>query len=172
VDEANEQYGLKSSSPCIDTGGETASEANGNESGDHIGNARGFDGDGFGAISGDASEYDMGAFEAPFNGAVTDSREVARLEHSGDPNADFIFDLSEVLRVIQLYNAGSFGCEADTEDGYAPTSDDTTCDAHSSDYIDSDFNISLSELLRTLQLFNLTGYYLCPGITEDNFCGV
>jgi hypothetical protein len=172
VDEASEQYGLKSSSPCVDTGGETATEVNGNESGDHIGNPRGFDGDGFGAISGDGSEYDMGAFEAPYNGAVTDGREVPRLEHAADVNADNIFDLSEVLRVIQLYNAGVFGCGVGTEDGFDPTSTDTDCDTHSTDYVDGDFSISLSELLRTLQLFNLSGYYLCPGMTEDDFCGV
>ncbi len=172
IDEANERYGLKPSSPCIDTGGSTASGLNGSETVDHVGNTRGFDGDGFGAISGDASEYDMGAFEAPFDGAVTDSREVPRLEHAGDSNSDFTFNLSEVLRVIQLYNAGSFGCAEDTENGYDPTSDETACDAHSSDYLGGDFIITLSELLRTLQLFNLAGYYLCPGFSEDDFCGV
>jgi hypothetical protein len=172
VSEANEQYGLKPGSPAIDTGGEAASLPNGNEPGDHVGNARGFDGDGFGAISGDGSEYDMGAFEAPFDGSAGDSREVSRLEHSGDTNADFIFDLSEVLRVIQLYNAGSFGCNDGTEDGFDPTGEVVTCDPHSADYEDGDFSLSLSELLRTIQLFNLTGYYLCSGNSEDDFCGV
>lgn len=172
VDEANEVYGLRSTSPAVDTGLDTSASEFGGVTGDFVGNPRGADGDGFGAITGDGSEYDMGAFEAPFNGAVGDSREVPKPEHSGDVNEDFVFDLTELLRIIQLYNAGGYGCALETEDGYEPNGDNALCDPHSTDFADGDFVITLSELLRSLQLFNLGGYYLCPGVTEDNFCGL
>lgn len=171
IDEANEVYGLGSGSPAVDTGRDVSAEPFGGEANDYVGNPRGVDGDGFGAISGDGSEYDLGAFEAPFNGSVPDSREVPKPEHSADVNQDFVFDLSELLRVIQLYNAGGYGCNPATEDGFEPVGDASDCDPHSSDYEGGDFILTLSELLRTVQLFNLRGYYLCPGLNEDNFCG-
>jgi len=172
VNAANEVYGLGLGSQAVDTGRNTSAPEFGGATTDFVGNARGTDGDGFGAISGDFSEYDMGAFEAPYDGAVGDSREVPKPEHSGDTNQDFAFDLSELLRIIQLYNADGFGCAEETEDGFDPTAEDQECDPHSSDYLEEDFIVSLSELLRSVQLYNLSGYYLCPGVTEDDFCGV
>jgi hypothetical protein len=91
--------------------------------------------------------------------------------HAADQNNDNAINLSELLRVIQLYNATLFGCENGTEDGYAPGDSDTGCLPHASDYNPPDWRISLSELLRLIQLFNLGGYAYCPsGGTEDGFC--
>ena len=92
--------------------------------------------------------------------------------HSADSNRDFALDLSETLRVIQLYNADSFSCDAEQEDGFTPFGADClACSAHSADFSPRDCIISLSELLRTIQLFNLGSYISCgcePG--EDGFC--
>ena len=80
--------------------------------------------------------------------------------------------LSELTRVVQLYNAGALRCDAQTEDGYAPGAGDTSsCDAHSSDYAPSDWAITLSELLRLVQLYNVGSYGCCQGDAgEDGFC--
>lgn len=84
---------------------------------------------------------------------------------------DHIISLSELLRVIQLYNSGSFGCGIGTEDGYSPGSPDHSCRPHSADYNPQDWRFSLPELLRVIQFFNAGGYHACPGAgTEDGFC--
>jgi YVTN family beta-propeller protein len=95
--------------------------------------------------------------------------------HSGDTNANGRVSVSELLRLIQFFNAGSYACDLSTEDGYAPRlSDakerDTACPAHASDYIDGNGAISLSELLRLVQFYNVGGYAHCPGIGDDRFC--
>jgi hypothetical protein len=75
--------------------------------------------------------------------------------------------------VIQFYNATRFGCQAGTEDGYAPNVADDSCPPHSSDYNTQDWEISLSELLRLIQFYNLGAYHFCPDeipMTEDGFC--
>ena len=90
--------------------------------------------------------------------------------HSGDQDSDGTFDLTEVLRIVQLYNAGEFHCETGTEDGYAPGPGDILCTAHSADYEGgSPFVMTLSELLRLIQLYNNEAYYEC-GANEDGFC--
>ena len=89
--------------------------------------------------------------------------------HSADHNPpDFHISLSELLRVIQLYNSGSFHCAPDTEDGYAPGSKDRACTPHNSDYAPQDWHISLNGLLRLIQLYNSDGYHAEAG-TEDGF---
>jgi hypothetical protein len=97
--------------------------------------------------------------------------------HTADQNADGLIGLSELLRVIQFFNAGGFHCAADpgsTEDGYAAgTGANHACAPHASDYLPSgpDWLISLSELLRLIQFFNSGGYHVCPGEeTEDGYC--
>jgi hypothetical protein len=171
VDPANEDYGLQIGSPAIDTATSAGAPTT-----DFFGTLRGIDGDGLGPLGGDNSDFDRGAFEALENGTVSgtvvDAREVPRLEHAADTSANNRLDLSELLRLIQFYNANGMVCAEDTEDGFAPqvpqTSEDTDCEPHSSDYITADFQISLSELLRDIQIYNTGGYYLCE--SEDGFC--
>ncbi|HPO17192.1 MAG TPA: hypothetical protein PLI09_27400 [Candidatus Hydrogenedentes bacterium] len=89
--------------------------------------------------------------------------------HSADyQEPEGIISLSELLRVIQLYNVGTFHCDAGTEDGYAPGTGDQSCTPHNSDYTPRDWSISLSELLRMIQFYNSGGYHLESG-TEDGY---
>jgi len=90
-----------------------------------------------------------------------------------------VISLSELLRVIQLYNADELHCEADTEDGYAPGTGEQSCTPNDLDYNPQDWSISLSELLRAIQFYDLRGYStFCssedgfkPGIGEILECG-
>jgi len=97
---------------------------------------------------------------------------------SADINADFVIALTELLRMIQLYNAGGYFCAAtpgDSEDGYRtspPAGVEPACLLHSIDR-NTDKVISLSELLRGIQIYNIGGYSFC-GVEqnpEDGFCG-
>lgn len=95
--------------------------------------------------------------------------------HAADTTQDNQFSLSELLRVIQLFNSGGLHCatvSSPSEDGYRPGADGPQdCDAHDSDYNPADWSISLSELLRLIQLFNSNGYRECIALnTEDGFC--
>lgn len=97
--------------------------------------------------------------------------------HTADVDTSGDIGLSEVLRVVQLYNASGLHCAdppESTEDGYEPGTDDTqeTCEAHDSDYNLLDWFISLSELLRLIQLYNTSGYSACPEdlTSEDGYC--
>ena len=92
-----------------------------------------------------------------------------------DANGDHIISLSELLRVIQLYNSGGVHCAvppSSTEDGFAPGYDgDHTCTPYVADYNPQNWIVSLSELLRVIQFYNAAGYHACPGAnTEDGFC--
>jgi hypothetical protein len=90
--------------------------------------------------------------------------------HSADTDEDGDIDLSEVLRVIQLYNAGRFGCDAQNlEDGFTPGGIDESCAGHDGDYAPRDYIFSLSELLRVIQFYGIGGYAVC-GEGEDGFC--
>ncbi|WP_221031686.1 hypothetical protein [Actomonas aquatica] len=107
--------------------------------------------------------------------------------HSADYDQNNQIDLSELLRVIELYNTrngttrtGRYLVDAGTTDGFAP--DPTTVlDApaslssyHSADY-DRDAQVSLSELLRVIELYNTrdgttrTGEYHRDAATVDGF---
>lgn len=91
--------------------------------------------------------------------------------HTADKDGDNVVSLSELLRVIQFYNSGSFGCELGTEDGFAPNDPDQNCLPHNSDYNPQNWVITLSELLRTIQFYNSPGYHYCPEeATEDSYC--
>jgi len=99
--------------------------------------------------------------------------------HTGDLDGDNIIELSDLLRVIQLYNAGGYACAPSpdaTADGFvaepfAGPGPDPDCPPHSSDFAPEDGVISLSELLRAIQLFTFGNYFACPGAgTEDGFC--
>lgn len=89
--------------------------------------------------------------------------------HSADINQNLAIDLNELLRGIQLFNAGEYFCDAGSEDGYSVLSGAQNCTPHNSDYKDgADWRISLTELLRLIQFFNLRGYV--PSVTtEDGF---
>jgi hypothetical protein len=90
-------------------------------------------------------------------------------DHTADQNGDNRIDMSELLRIVQLYNVSEFGCDANTEDGYSTTGTLKNCDPHSSDYNPQDWTISLPEVLRAVQFYNLGGYVTCQG-SEDGFC--
>jgi parallel beta-helix repeat protein len=101
----------------------------------------------------------------------TEGEGEAPVPNSADYDGNFVVSLSELIRLVQLYNAGSFGCDEGTEDGFAPNSGIQSCTPHSADYVDQDWSISLSELLRIVQLYSLEGYTVC-GESEDGFCAV
>ena len=155
-------YALMGNSPAIDSGRDTSTADYGFVVTDIIGNARGFDGDDLGPLTGDGSDYDIGAYE------------YIAVWHSADGDDSGALSLSELLRVIQLFNVGAFHCadvSIPTEDGYAPGAGDTSCAPHSSDYNPQDWRVDLNELLRCIQFYNVGGYSYCPGAqTEDGYC--
>lgn len=108
--------------------------------------------------------------EGESDGAVEGSSEGEYAGYSADLNGDFKINLSELLRLIQFYNAGGLHCQKGTEDGYAPGPGDTSCPPHKSDYSGgNDWKISLAELLRGIQFYNSLGFYPCAN-SEDGFC--
>ena len=105
--------------------------------------------------------------------------------HSGDTDGDFRIGLSELLRVIELYNTrvgstrtGKYRTGADSIDGFDPdttdSSDSTLIEYHSAD-TDRDRRLSLSELLRVIELYNQrsgttrTGNYQISGQSDDGY---
>ena len=109
------------------------------------------------------------------------------LWHNADTNQDWRFSLSELLRVIQLFNTrngtvrtGCYAVLAGTEDGFTPEplrgSTETVSLAryHTAD-TNRDGKFSLSELLRVIQLFNYrsgtvrTGEYHIDPAGEDGY---
>lgn len=89
--------------------------------------------------------------------------------HTADQDTDGRISLTELLRVIQLFNSGEFHCDPSGEDGYAPGPGDRTCARHDSDYLDPAWKVGLVELLRLIQFFNVRGYHRCA-TGEDDFC--
>jgi hypothetical protein len=90
--------------------------------------------------------------------------------HSCDLNNNKLIDLSELLRAIQLFNAGIFGCNLTTEDGFDPTRESLGCLPHAADYAPQDWSVDLSELLRIIQFYNAPGHgYSIDGDTEDGY---
>ncbi|MBI1319498.1 MAG: hypothetical protein GC168_11215 [Candidatus Hydrogenedens sp.] len=87
-------------------------------------------------------------------------------DYLGEPGR---IELEELLRLVQLYNAGAYACPgASTEDGYVPGLPACTGPFHSADYNPADGRISLGELLRVIQLFVASGYAVdCD--SEDGF---
>jgi len=122
-----------------------------------------------GTVEGTAEGSSEGGNEGVLEGNT--EGEVISSYHSADKNNDSTIDLSELLRVIQFFNFGSYHCQQGSEDGYAPgEGTDYGCPPHTSDYKPQDWKIDLSELLRLIQFFNSGGYYACPGVGEDNYC--
>lgn len=90
--------------------------------------------------------------------------------HSADTSKNWAIELSELLRVIQLYNAREYHCEEGTEDGYGPFSGERNCSPHKADYQPQDWKIQLNELLRVIQFFNFpAGSYHPADGTEDGY---
>ncbi len=77
--------------------------------------------------------------------------------------------LEEVLRVVQLHNAGGYHCDEASEDSFAPLGGGLQCAPHPLDSINQDWNIDMSELLRAIQFFNLGGYHNCEE-SPDGLC--
>lgn len=99
----------------------------------------------------------------------TEGEVILENPHSVDQDANGIVSLSELLRLIQFYNSGTYHCQAGTEDGYAPNSGSQDCPPHASDYGVQNWIISLSELLRAIQFYNAAGYTPCES-GEDGYC--
>jgi hypothetical protein len=122
-----------------------------------------------------AVSLENAVLSSPNGGAVPVDLEPGGIEyllpsfHTGDVDKDLRFSLSELLRVIQIYNAGRHHCEPGTEDGYALGPGPETCAPHSSDYSGGpDWMVALGELLRVIQFYTIGGYQESPG-TEDGF---
>jgi len=98
--------------------------------------------------------YDLGAYQSG---------------HAADTDADGSLSLSELLRIIQFYNAPQMHCDLTAEDGYAPGPGLDYCAPHSADYAPQDWAFNLSELLRVIQLYNASTYHPCQS-GEDGFC--
>jgi hypothetical protein len=180
-DAANGDFRLMPDSPAIDRGRDSSAAAYGGVVDDFLGCPRGYDGDGLGAVTGDASDYDIGAFEyvpecsGEGEGEGEDEGETSI--HTADQDGDGRINLSELLRIVQFFNAGGFHCADDpaaTEDGYlAGSGPAQSCRPHASDYNGGapDWQIDLTELLRLIQFFSAGGYYWCPEAgTEDGYC--
>lgn len=91
--------------------------------------------------------------------------------HTADIDGDEEVSISEMLRVVQLFNVGSLHKDDSTEDGYAPGPGSQEGEPHNSDYVDQDWSIDLAELLRLVQFYN-TGAYANCALGEDGFCPV
>ncbi|GAB5561519.1 MAG: hypothetical protein SynsKO_31660 [Synoicihabitans sp.] len=107
--------------------------------------------------------------------------------HSADVNGDNRLSLSELLRVIEIYNTrfgttrtGRYGLSGGTEDGFTPNatiggSEQVTLSRYHSADSNEDAKISLSELLRVIEIYNTrsgttrTGEYHLDPSTEDGF---
>ena len=140
------------------------------------------------SIEGEAEKGGMDPGEAIFNAMDLDNDGALgtaelRLQgagpqpiHAADTNGDNVITLSELLRIVQLFNTGEFSCAADgtaSEDGYLPGPGATDCLPHASDYDAQDWSFSLSEVLRAIQFYNVDGYFQCLDAspeTEDGFC--
>ncbi len=128
----------------------------------------------------DAALSDSGVYTCEVSDGVTtlttSSASVSVVEpsatgyHSADLDQNWVLSLSELLRMIQLFNSGEFHCEAGTEDGFAVGNGTHACTPHKGDYNPNDWAVSLSELLRMVQFFNSSGgAYHVAADTEDGF---
>jgi hypothetical protein len=128
------------------------------------------------------------------NAAISESRLMVRPDpitvfqhrHSADTNADFRISLSELTRVIEIFNCRKGGertgryrlSSAVTEDGFdtdPASSVDLALKRYHSGDSDKNSRIDLSELTRVIQLFNFrsgtvrTGQYRILAGSEDGF---
>jgi hypothetical protein len=80
---------------------------------------------------------------------------------------DGVIELTELLRVVQFFNLGGFGC-GDDEDGYKAGSEDQTCSPADFDYSPQNWRVDLTEILRLVQFYNARGY-IGGQESEDGF---
>lgn len=80
---------------------------------------------------------------------------------------DGVIELTELLRVVQLFNVGEFGCGT-SEDGYELGSIDRTCAPADFDYSPQNWRVDLTEVLRLVQFYNARGY-VGGQPTEDGY---
>ncbi len=80
---------------------------------------------------------------------------------------DGIIELTELLRTVQLFNVGEFGC-GNGEDGYELGSTDRTCAPADFDYSPQNWRVDLTEILRLVQFYNARGY-VGGQPTEDGY---
>lgn len=88
--------------------------------------------------------------------------------HTCDTTVDGVISLSELLRMIQFYNAGSMHCDGSSEDGFGTGFGMLACAPHLADYAPQDWSITLNELLRVIQFYNTGAYHPDPN-GEDGF---
>lgn len=91
--------------------------------------------------------------------------------HSADPDKNGRISLSELLRVVQLYNCGAYHSAKGSEDGFSPGTGPHTALPHTGDYAPQDWSVGLSEFLRVAQLY-AAGAYTASQDTEDGFAPV
>lgn len=91
--------------------------------------------------------------------------------HDADLDGDWRISVGELLRVVQMYDAGSYHCDGSSEDGFAPGSGDDSCAPHHGDLGAQDFVFDVQELLRLVQLFHAPGYGR-DLLTDDTFVPV
>lgn len=90
--------------------------------------------------------------------------------HSADIDGDQSINLSELLRVVQLYQGSELECSTVSEDGYQLGTTHRDCPPHASDWGPQDWRLNLSELLRTIQLFVVGRYAPCSDSFDGGFC--
>lgn len=93
--------------------------------------------------------------------------------HSADLNGDQTLDLSELLRLFQLFNGDKFSCDPNSEDGFLSESrGGRNCAPHDSDFAPQDWHISMTELLHAIQIYNHGCYQACTAkpTAQDTFC--
>ncbi len=122
----------------------------------------------------------LAAIDANGDGALQVSELLAAggrgLMHSADRNGDRRIGLSELLRIVQLYNSGGYRCAPNpgaSEDGYLPGAGGLSgCLPDAGDYNPRNGLICLHELLRLVQFYNSAGYTPCEESEGDGFCVV
>jgi glycosidase len=92
-----------------------------------------------------------------------------RTFHSADLDQSATIELSELLEIVDVFNATEPLCDRSLPDDASSENELDICLRHSSDFNPRDNAISLSELLRLLQLFNASAYIPCAD-GEDGFC--
>lgn len=108
------------------------------------------------------------------HGPAVEGEGEAEAFHSADWTRDYEIGLNELLRMIQLFNAGAYHCAipaVSTDDGYALGFNVARqqCRPHSGDYAPQNWRINLTEMLRVVQFYNAGGLYACLE-GEDGFC--
>ena len=130
-------------------------------------------GDGVAVEEGEVTEGEVSEGEVvegePVEGEVGEGEGEPQHTHSADPNHDGQITLTELLRVIQIFNLGALHCANETEDGFAAGQGEQDCAPHSCDYAPQDWKLSLTELLRLIQFYGAGGYADCVG-GEDGYC--